>query len=136
VRSGILHPICYSRDSMKYRYQYNKKFSNFSQSNRKSPTDAEKQLWYRLRNRQLAGFKFRRQYPIDRFILDFYCLEKQLGVELDGSQHIEAKDYDDNREAFLHSKGITVLRFWDNEVLVNTEGVLTRILEHLHQTSS
>lgn len=67
---------------MDYKYQYNKELTKFSRNNRKNQTDAEKLLWYHLRNKQLAGFKFRRQYPVQNYILDFYCLEENLPSNL------------------------------------------------------
>lgn len=121
---------------MKYRYRYNKQLSDYSRTNRRVQTDTEKLLWHHLRARQLAGFKFRRQYPVRNYILDFYCIEKKLAVELDGSQHILNEDYDRNRENALRSNGITVLRFWDNDVLQNMDGVLTRISEYLTKKTS
>ncbi len=89
-------------------------------------TNAEKLLWKLLRNRQLAGVKFRRQHALDRFILDFFCHEYQLVIELDGGQHAqpEKKEYDLMRTKALGKHGIRMIRFWNNEVLTNTEGVL------------
>jgi len=95
-------------------------------------------LWRRLRNRQLAGAKFRRQHAVGRFILDFYCYEAGLAIELDGGGHAEKEqaDYDRERTAELKSKGVRVIRFWDNEVLQNMEGVLDAILDALTPTLS
>jgi very-short-patch-repair endonuclease len=90
-------------------------------------------MWQHLRNRQLGGFKFRRQYPIDNFILDFYCLEKKIAIELDGSQHITNKASDDERNKVLQKHGIIVLRFWDNEVMPDINVVLETILRHLEE---
>ena len=96
-------------------------------------TDAEKMLWARLRGKQLNGFRFRKQHPVDRFVLDFYCAEVKLAVELDGSQHCtdEGKERDRERTEHLESKGIQVLRFWNHDVLTNIEGTIERILKHL-----
>jgi very-short-patch-repair endonuclease len=94
---------------------------------RKNQTDAEKRLWYHLRNRQLAVFKFRRQHEIGHYIVDFVCLEIKLIVELDGSQHAEQIARDRQRTAFLQSLGFKVIRFWDNEVLTQTQNVLEAI---------
>jgi very-short-patch-repair endonuclease len=94
---------------------------------RKNQTDAEKLLWYYLRNRQLTGHKFRRQHPIGRFFADFACIEKTLIVEIDGGQHALARDKDNQRTAYLESEGFTVLRFWNNQVLNETEAMLERI---------
>lgn len=119
---------------MKYRYQYNNELSRFSRTNRKQQTDAEKVLWHHLRNRQLAGLKFRRQYPVDKFILDFYCIEKKIAIELDGSQHIENQVSDEKRSKVLKTYGINVLRYWDNEVLLDVKGVLSHILKSVSST--
>ncbi|HZX92052.1 MAG TPA: DUF559 domain-containing protein [Rudaea sp.] len=94
---------------------------------RNSPTDAEHRLWQRLRGRQIEDCKFRRQHPYCDFILDFVCLERQTVVELDGSQHAGANDSDAARTLVLESDGFTVLRFWNNEVFENIEGVLEAI---------
>ena len=91
---------------------------------RKNSTDAEKFLWSHIRNRQLEGWKFRRQVPIGHYIADFVCFELRLIVELDGGQHAEQLDYDLRRTEFLQAKGYRVVRFWNNEVLGNIEGVL------------
>jgi very-short-patch-repair endonuclease len=98
---------------------------------RKNQTDVEARLWSRLRGRQVAGAKFRRQYPIAHFIADFCCYELRLVVELDGGQHAEARTLDQSRTDFLVSQGYRVLRFWNNEVVENIAGVLERISETL-----
>ena len=93
-------------------------------------TDAEKLLWSKLRRDQLAGHHFRRQMPIDRFIADFCCAKAMLIVEVDGSQHAEnARDLE--RTRWLEQQGYRVLRFWNNDVLGNIEGVVEVILMHL-----
>ena len=86
-------------------------------------------MWKLLRNRQLDGWKFRRQHPVGKYILDFYCHEARLGVELDGGQHAEPDQaqYDAERAQALEAEGIRVLRFWNNEVLKNTTAVLQEI---------
>jgi len=100
---------------------------------RAASTEAELKLWTQLRNRQLNGAKFRRQHPIPPNIADFFCLEARLIIELDGSQHgEEATDRaDQRRTARLEERGYRVLRFWNEEVLDNLEGVLERIAECL-----
>jgi len=113
---------------MSYRYKYDRGLIEFSRSGRKNQTDAEQLLWRYLRNKQLGGYKFRRQYPIHNYILDFYCGEGGIAIELDGSQHKKRKSYDDKRTAQLEKLGIRVIRFWDNEVLKNIDGVLEYIL--------
>jgi very-short-patch-repair endonuclease len=89
---------------------------------RRGQTDAESLLWKHLRTKQMEGVKFRRQEPIGRFIVDFVSFEKKVIVEVDGGQHSEEADKE--REQWLRSQGFKVLRFWNNEVLENTEGVL------------
>jgi len=98
---------------------------------RRDQTDAERRLWSRLRGRALAGFKFRRQVPIDRFVADFACIEAKLIVELDGGQHADRIAYDEARTKVLEQAGFQVLRFWNHQVLLETEGVLEDILAHL-----
>jgi len=94
---------------------------------RRDSTDAEKVLWRYLRNRILEGFKFRRQHMIGPYIVDFVCLEACLVVELDGGQHMDRQDYDEKRSAFLRDKGFSILRFWNNDIFQNIEGVLHSI---------
>jgi len=93
-------------------------------------TDAEKRLWYRLRRRQLANWRFRRQVPIGTYIVDFACLEAMLIIEVDGSQHLESES-DCSRDRWLHGEGYRVLRFWNDDVLARIESVLTEILDVL-----
>ncbi len=90
---------------------------------RNKSTDTEMLLWKHLRARQLEGLKFRRQQPIGKHIVDFVCFEKMVIVEADGGQHLEA-DRDKERDAWLKSQNFQVLRFWNNEVLTNIQGVL------------
>lgn len=92
---------------------------------RKNQTDAERKLWKKLRNRQLSGVKFRRQFPVGRYILDFYSPECTLGIEADGGQHYENKGRkrDELRTKKLFRLGIQILRFNDREILSNIEGV-------------
>src|SRR4030095_13033966 len=97
---------------------------------RRNQTDAERKLWARLRARQICGVKCRRQYPIGRFIVDFCCFEKDLAVELDGGQHAEQTEADQRRSDLLARHGYRVLRFWDNDVMENIDGVLQRVLEN------
>ncbi len=96
---------------------------------RRDQTAAERRLWTRLRGRQVAGANFRRQQPIGPFIVDFCCPDMRLIVELDGGQHATRVEYDMGRTAFLASRGYRVIRFWDNEVLQETEAVLERIVQ-------
>jgi len=98
---------------------------------RESQTEVESKLWRSLRDRQLTDAKFRRQHPIGPFVIDFCCVETRLVVELDGGQHSDRAVADQQRTKYLNSLGYRVLRFWDNEVLENVEGVLERIAEQL-----
>lgn len=100
---------------------------------RKKSTKAEKILWEYLRNRNLAGFKFKRQYSVDSFIIDFYCPKVKLGIEVDGEVHFteEAKDYDENRSGFLSDFGIEIIRFHNDEIYNNLKVVLNTIEEKL-----
>ena len=95
---------------------------------RRSQTDAERVLWLRLRDRWLAGWKFKRQVPIDRFVVDFCCTEGKLIIELDGGQHAVQTAHDTERTQALSAMGYLVLRFWNNDVLTNIDGVLGEIL--------
>jgi len=104
---------------------------NFARGLRCRQTDAERRLWARLRDRRLLGVKFARQVPIGPYIVDFCCREQRLIVELDGGQHATRADYDAGRTALLEGLGYRVLRFWDNEALRNTDGVLQRIAQAL-----
>jgi len=94
---------------------------------RKSMTDAERVLWLRLKAKQLGELKFRRQEQIGRFIADFVCFEKGIVIEADGGQHATEKERDDERTQWLNSQGYTVLRFWNNDILSNIEGVMEAI---------
>ena len=100
---------------------------------RQRQTEAERSLWMRLRSRQMEGVKFRRQHPIGPYIVDFVSTEKKLIIEVDGGQHNEKgiKGKDEERTLWLKKQGYRVLRFWNNEVLSNMEGVLEKIRENL-----
>jgi very-short-patch-repair endonuclease len=94
---------------------------------RQSQTDAEQLLWFRLRNRQLLDLKFRRQRPVGSYIADFACLEIGLAIELDGGQHVEQVAYDAQRERDMRALGFRTLRFWNHEVLNETDAVMEKI---------
>jgi very-short-patch-repair endonuclease len=98
-----------------------------------SSTEAERRLWHKLRGRQLAGFKFRRQRPIGRYIVDFVCVEQKLVVELDGGQHAESAR-DRVRDAALAAAGYRVFRIWNSEVMETPDSELIRIAEALGVT--
>jgi len=91
---------------------------------RNTLTDAEHRLWHHLRNSRMEGVKFRRQQPIENYIVDFVSFDKRLVIELDGGQHAEAGHSDRQRDACLATNGFSVLRFWNNEIFENLEGVL------------
>ena len=97
-------------------------------------TDTEKYLWKYLRGRKLEGFKFRRQHPIGKYIVDFINLERKIIIEVDGGQYLE-NNKDELRDKWLDEKGYEVLRFWDNEVLTNIEGVMESIRMKLYSLS-
>ncbi len=94
---------------------------------RKTQTDTELKLWQALKQRQIQGVKFRRQYCIGYYIVDFVCLSHRIIIEVDGSQHSEKVEYDLIRTEFLSKMGYQVLRFWNNEVFQNLEAVLESI---------
>ncbi len=94
---------------------------------RKNPTEAEKRLWDALRGRQIDRHRFRRQHPLGAYVVDFVCLAEKLVVEVDGGQHAENLHADAERTAWLQSRGYRVLRFWNNDVLENMEGVAEAI---------
>jgi very-short-patch-repair endonuclease len=102
---------------------------------RRHATDAERKLWFALRDRRLGGFKFVRQEAIGQYIVDFVCREKRLIVEVDGGQHAENRR-DRIRDSMLTAEGYHVLRFWNSDVLRNPNGVLSVILERLETFSS
>jgi len=104
-----------------------------AQDLRKKQAPAEIILWDRLRNRQLAGSKFRRQFIIAPYIVDFICIKKNLIIELDGGQHMDAKSYDQKRDSFIISKGFKILRYWNNEVFNELESVLEDVLRKLEK---
>lgn len=102
---------------------------------RETMTDAERRLWLLLRDRRLDGYKFRRQHPIGRFIVDFACVDVGLVIEVDGGQHCGNKA-DEERTKWLESQGWRVVRFWNNDVLTNIEGVAESILLALRAEES
>src|SRR5258708_7119484 len=102
---------------------------------RRNQTGAERVLWFQPRGRRLRGLKFKRQVPIDRYVVDFCCADARLIMELDGGQHATRLSEDANRTKVLEAMGYLVLRFWNNGVLRNTEGVLEEILNTLQPRS-
>ena len=105
----------------------------FARELRQKHTDAERALWMKLRNRQVEGVKFRRQQPVGPYIVDFASLQRRLIIEIDGGQHNEerTRQRDEERTMGLKERGYRIVRFWNNEVLTNLEGVLERIREAL-----
>ena len=99
-----------------------------ARSLRRNSTDAEIILWQHLRDSRLLGYKFRRQVPIGKYIVDFLCEDKAIIIELDGGQHMERESYDQTRTDWLEAYGFRVLRFWNNDVMGNTDAVLERLL--------
>ena len=123
---------------MKKRRQYRGGFTyagalRLALGQRQDPTDAEELLWDRLRNRRLLGFKFRRQHQIGKYVTDFYCNEAKLVIECDGKIH-EQRDnwhHDQARDAYLSALGVRILRFTNEQVLKETQHVLSVISEDL-----
>lgn len=105
---------------------------------RKNMTEAELRLWRFLRDRNLCGVKFRRQYVIGRYIVDFACIERLLVIELDGGQHAEQSTlhYDEVRTAYLHRCGWRVIRFWNNQVFCELDAVVEEIYRQLNWSPS
>ncbi len=100
---------------------------------REQSTDAERLLWSKLRDRRMMNCKFRRQFPVGRYIVDFVCREYKLIIELDGGHHREQQQYDAVRTEWLQSRGFEVLRYWDNNVLTELDSVLESIGEVLRR---
>jgi len=100
---------------------------------RGTATDAERLLWRHLRNRQLLGCKFRRQVVVDDYIVDFLCLEVRLIIEADGGEHMERAGYDESRSRRLEKYGYRVLRFWNHQILQETDAVLEAIGKELEK---
>jgi len=101
---------------------------------RRTATDVERLLWRRLRFWQVDGYKFRRQQPLANYIVDFVCLQKRLIIEVDGGQHAQEVNHDAERDAWLRAQGFTILRFWNNDVLKNIDGVMEMIVKSLQST--
>jgi len=122
-------------DSYEYEFYYGASSTTKAQASelRKNMTSAEKVLWQKLKNNQVCGLKFRRQHPVDIFILDFYCHERKLAIEVDGGIHNqqEQKEWDENRTFELNEFGIKVLRFTNEEVINQTKIVLDSIRNFL-----
>ena len=118
--------------------RYPEKIQQYARVLRGNQTPAETWLWIMLRAHRFSGFKFRRQVPIGPFIVDFYCHQERLVIELDGGQHnlLEAQSYDRRRSQFLNQKGLSVIRFWNNDALRQKEAVLGQIWDFLHRENT
>ncbi len=110
------------------------KYNLLARNLRKTQTPQEQKLWALLRNRQLLGYKFKRQYPIGNYIVDFVCREQKLVIELDGGQHNIADniDCDIKRSQYIRHRGFKIIRFWNNEIDENIEGVVDKIIDELN----
>lgn len=103
---------------------------------RKNQTNAEEQLWWVLRGKRFFRYRFRRQHIINGFILDFYCPKAKLGIELDGTIHLDQKDYDISRQQFIENTGIRIIRFDNSEVIKKPEFVISEILNNISLNAS
>jgi very-short-patch-repair endonuclease len=117
------------------RFKVTKEQRGRARELRRSLTDAERKLWQLLRSRQLSHLKFRRQVPLGPWIADFVDYEHKIIVEADGGQHADS-EHDKGRDADLAARGFRVIRFWNNDILSNTNGVLERILEAIETSPS
>jgi very-short-patch-repair endonuclease len=115
--------------------EISERIKKYSRLLRKNQTDAEYRIWKHIRARRFEGLKFKRQESIDMYIADFVCYEKRIIIEMDGGQHAN-NEKDKKREAYLIKQGFDVLRFWDNDVLKNTDGVLESIRQKILAPSS
>lgn len=127
------HPSPARGEGVRARHFYTEKTLAYSKDLRKNMTDAEQTLWFYLRNNQLAGYKFRRQEAIDNYIVDFVCYKKKLIIELDGGQHNDEQNIEQDkiRQNYLEQQGFKILRFWNDNIFNNIEGVLDTILKNL-----
>ena len=113
---------------------YDKNLTDKARENRKNPTAAERKLWYEmLAQKSFMGLKFTRQKPIDRYIVDFYCSELMLVIEIDGDSHAEQEEYDKQRTERLNKYGITVFRYTNRDILYNLSGVYEDLCEKIEE---
>ena len=113
---------------MNHKPKTNQTLLQHARSMRRQPTTAEQVLWQRLRRSQLGNYKFRRQQPLGQYIVDFYCHQTRLIIEIDGDVHAHQETYDAERTAWLEANGYRVVRFSNMDVVKNTDGVLQMIL--------
>ena len=108
--------------------------TNLARNLRRNESDAERKLWSKLRSRQFENLKFRRQQPLGKYIVDFVSFEKKIVIEVDGSQHNEPDNakHDLHRTKYFEDEGYVVLRFWNNDILTNIEGVGLKLLEQIN----
>ncbi len=113
---------------------YDEDLKRFARKNRREQTEAESVLWKELlSSRQLSGYKFLRQKPVHKYILDFYCSKLSLGIEVDGGSHIEKEEYDERRTFLINGFGIEIMRFSNCEVLKDIDFVRTRLLNYVSE---
>ncbi len=110
---------------------YLKELTELSRKNRNNPTECEEKIWVEVLSKRKTGYKFLRQKPINRFVLDFYCSELNLAIEIDGDSHNKKKNYDEARNLFLSQIGIKTIRFTDDEVLNNIDEVREKIISFI-----
>ena len=125
----VIHVVGMNREN-------NKLHRDLARQLRKNMTTPEQQLWEMLRKRQLDGYRFRRQFPLGRYIADFVCLEAKLVIELDGHHHRHQQAYDRERDHWLQQQSFKVLRFWNDDVLHHQQTVIQHIRQTLHQQHS
>ena len=106
----------------------NLQIREYARELRKNMPEPEKRLWFSVLSSKQTGYKFLRQHPIGKYIPDFYCRKLQLIIEVDGDSHADQIEYDEKRTAFFSSQGITVLRFWNTDVIENIDGVVFQIM--------
>jgi len=121
--------IVYEAFTPKGNVDYLNQLLLMSRKNRKNPTEAEQKIWKEVLMKRKTGYKFLRQKPINRFILDFYCSELNLAIEIDGNSHDKKKGYDEARDKFLHQIGIETIRFTNDEVLNNIDKIKTLLVK-------
>lgn len=112
-----------------WNVNYLKELRDLSRKNRINSTESEKKIWEEVLKQRKTGYKFLRQKPINRFILDFYCSELNLAIEIDGNSHDKKKGYDEARDKFLNQVGIKTIRFSNDEVLNNIENVKNKLMK-------
>ena len=124
MRKHIVYEVL---DPNKGNIRYLSQLTLLSRKNRKTPTEAEQKIWQELLMKRKTGYKFLRQKPINRFVLDFYCSELNLAIEIDGGYHNKTKNYDEARDKFLYQVGITTIRFTNDEILNNINDVKVKL---------